>query len=226
MAIFVRSKAEKPTWLDEVRQFCRDAGIHIMGWGPDLLTVEAKSRDRAQQIASQRGQFGLKVVESEDNADAGMLDLSKNPAAVQAKIAAFDISKRRWDEQIVPLVWAVCSLLLIRGLLGDSGRYPRWVNLPLGFLSLFLFFWDGTRIWGWRLELLPDGLRVRRRFRWSTIPWGEISTIATAPRGRSQEAVLVHLASRRTERLGTFNCAFARNLRDRLRHELAQHQPK
>jgi hypothetical protein len=49
MAIF--SRREKPPWLDEARNFCRSAGITIMGWGPNLLTVEAKSPERAEQIA-------------------------------------------------------------------------------------------------------------------------------------------------------------------------------
>src|SRR5215470_1763595 len=150
MAIFARSHAEKPVWLDEVRQFCSRAGINIMGWGPDLLTVEAKSRERAQQIASQLATLGFKVVENEDSAYAGMLDLSRNPDAVQARIASFDISKRRWDEQIVPLLWALGALLLIPGISRSNSRYP-WVTPSLGALSLFLFFWDGTRIWGWRL---------------------------------------------------------------------------
>jgi hypothetical protein len=66
-----------------------------MGWGPDMLTVEAKSQDRAKEIASQLGQLGFKAIENEDNAYAGMLDLSKNPGEIQARIASFDISRRR-----------------------------------------------------------------------------------------------------------------------------------
>jgi hypothetical protein len=81
---------------------------------------------------------------------------AKNPAAIEARIASFDISRLRWDEQIEPLIWALGTLLLVPGLSTNAGRYPHGVTLPLGVLSLALFFWDGRRIWGWRLEMLPD----------------------------------------------------------------------
>jgi hypothetical protein len=222
MAILAGSK-EQPVWLDETREFCRGASIKIVAWGPDLLTVEAKSPDRSSQIASQLGQLGFHVVENEDNAYAGLLDLSKNPAAVQAKIASFDISRRRWDEQIEPLLWAIGSLLLVPGLFGST-REPRFATVALGLLSLALFFWDGTRIWGWRLELLPEGIRIRRRYSWAAIPWEQITTIESKPAnwGRNQENVVVDLAAGSSEKLGTFGVGFARNLRDRLRYELAQ----
>jgi hypothetical protein len=149
---------------------------------------------------------------------------AKNPAAIEARIASFDISRRRWDEQIEPLIWAVGTLLLVPGLSTNAGRYPHGVALPLGVLSLALFFWDGRRIWGWRLEMLPDRLRVRRGFCWSTIPWEQILTVESVGRG-NQERVVVKLTSH-SEYLGTFNCAFARNLRDRLRIEIAERQGK
>lgn len=214
---------ENPAWLPEARAFCRNSGIKIVGWGPDMLTVEAKSDGRAKEITSQLGQLGFKALENEDDAYAGLLNLSKNPAAVQSKIASFDISRRRWDEQIVPLIWALGSLLLVPGLLGDRGRTPIFVSLPLGIVSLVMLFRDGSRIWGWRLEMAPEGLRVRRFFRWSEIPWEEIQAVETvSPNGGNQEAVLVKLRSNASERLGSFGCAFARNLRDRLRIEIAQ----
>jgi hypothetical protein len=222
MAILAGS-TEQPAWLDETRDFCKDANIKIVAWGPDLLTVEAKSPDRSAEIASQLGQLGFHVIENEDNAYAGLLDLSKNPAAVQAEIASFDISRRRWDEQIEPLLWAIGSLLLVPGLLGST-REPRFATVALGVLSLALFFWDGMRIWGWRLELLPQGLRIRRQFKWATIPWQQIAAIESKPAnwGRNQETVVVKLATHSSENLGTFFVGFARNLRDRLRSELAQ----
>jgi hypothetical protein len=217
------SKANPP-WLQETREFFCHSGIKVVAWGPEMLTVEAESEERAKEIASQLGQLGFKAIKNEDNDYAGLLDLSKNPAAIQAKIASLDISRRRWDEQIEPLVFAIGSLLLIPGLNANPGRHSYWVTLPIGVLSLVLFFWDGARIWGWKLELLPLGLRVRRYFSWSTIPWEQIDTVETVSKGRSQEAVVLslRLASHTSERLGQFQCPFARRLRDRLRIEIAR----
>ena len=87
MAILVRGNKEKPPWLDETRDFCRRAGISIVGWGSNMLTVEAKSPDRATEIASQLGQLGFKVVRNEDDEYAGLLNLSQDPDAVQAAIS-------------------------------------------------------------------------------------------------------------------------------------------
>jgi len=219
MAIFAHAKKEKPAWLGEARKLCRDAGIAIVGWGPDMLTVEAKSPDRAKEIAAQLGPLGFRVVENEDNAYAGLLDLSLHPEAIQAKLASHDVSRRRWDEQITPVIWLIGSLLLLPGLFPDRGRY--WITLPLGIFSLAMLFWDGSRIWGWRLEILPEALRVRRRFRWTSIPWQDIRTVETVEAGRSDERVVLKLASHKSEQLGKFGCVYARNMRDRLRHEIA-----
>jgi hypothetical protein len=89
MALFGRPNKEKPAWLDETRKFCGERGIKIMAWGPDMLTVEAKSPDRAKEIAAQLIQLGFKVIEDKDDAYPGMLSLSQNPEAIQAKIASF-----------------------------------------------------------------------------------------------------------------------------------------
>ena len=228
MAIFAGGKREKPPWLDETRAFCRSSGISIMGWGPDMLTVEAKSPDRASEIANQLGQLGFKVVKNEDDEYAGLLNLSRNPEAVQAAIQqhveSFDISRRRWLEQIEPLIWALGSLLLIPGIAGSSSRTPQWLSLLIGAASLVAFFWDGARIWGWRLQLASDGLRIRRYFRWSTFPWAQIRDVETVSAGR-QEALVLKLAPNKSERLGTFDVVCARNTRDRLRQELALRAP-
>jgi hypothetical protein len=217
---------ETPAWLAEAREFCRSSGIKIMAWGPDLLTVEAKSDDRAKQIASQLGQLGFKVIPSEDDGYAGMLSLSKNPSAIQTKTSSLDISRRRWVEQIVPLIWAFCSLLLIPGLSGRSTSRPLWwICLPVGIFSLVMFFRDGARIWGWRLELLPEELRVRRYYRWSTIPWIKIRAVETETRfnrGAAQVTVSLALVSAPPLRLGVFEGPFASRLRDRLREEIAR----
>jgi hypothetical protein len=229
MAIFAHSVKGKPAWLDSTRDFCRGAGIIIMGWGPDLLTVEAKSPDRAREIADKLRPLGFHVVQNADDEYAGMLNLSQNPAAVQATIArhvsCFDISSRRWTEQIEPLIWAIGTLLLIPSIAADGGRNPAWLSQAIGLLCLAAFLWDGARIWGWRLEPAAHGLCIRRYFRWSTIPWDQIRGVETASAGRGTEVLVVNLVSRKSVRLGRFDVVYARNTRERLRLELAQHSP-
>jgi hypothetical protein len=125
-------------------------------------------------------------------------------------------------EQILPLIYAVCSLLLIPQLYDKGGRDPYWLGFPIGLISLIMFFREATRIWGWKLELLPEGIHVRRNFRWTTIPWEQIHSIQDADAGGRTESVNVKLLAHHSERLGTFNVAFARRLRDRLRTELSR----
>lgn len=211
---------QNPSWLQQTQEFCSNSGITIVAWGPDLLTVEAKSEERAEEIATLLGQIGFRVVKDDDDAAAGLLSLSKNPVAIEAKIASFDISRRPWDEQIVPLIWALVASLLLRSFAVNSGRY-HWLIFLLGALFLVLFLWDGRRIWGWRLETPPRALRVRREFRWITISWDQIRSVKSVEKSRNQESVVVELASSNYEQLGTFKPSFARNLRDRLRIEIA-----
>jgi hypothetical protein len=213
---------QDPPWLQETRDFCQTSDITIVGWGPDMLTVEAKSEDRASEIAAQLGQLGFKAIQDEDNAYAGLLDLSKNPEVIQAKKAAVDVSRRLWDEQITPLIWALGSLLLIPGLFRNVRRTPQGVTIAIVLVCFAMFFRDGARIWGWRLEILPEGVRVRRYFRWSTIRWEQIHAVSSFPAGRRIEAVDVELVSGASERLGSFGYTFARRLRDRLAIELSQ----
>ncbi|HUN61703.1 MAG TPA: PH domain-containing protein [Candidatus Sulfotelmatobacter sp.] len=222
MAIF--SQRRKPPWLDQARRVCRSSGITIMGWGPELLTVEAKSPQRVEQIALQLAPLGFQPIRNDDNASAGMLDLSPNPEAVRSKIASFDISRRPFSEQVEPLVWALGMLLLVPGFDRTPGHY--WLHFPLGLAAAVLFVWDVGRIWGWRVELLPEGLRVRRRFRWTLMPWDQIQSVDSRDAGRSQEGVVLKLRSHDSVDLGKFFVAFARNLRDRLRYELAQRTPR
>jgi hypothetical protein len=223
MAILPGSK-EKPVWLDETRSFCEDNGIKIAGWGPDLLTVEAKSPELADKITSQLSQLGFSAMAHDGDAEAGLLDLSRNSEAVQNKIRNFDISRRLWSEQIEPALWAVCSAVLLASAFSRSTRYPPQLCILLGVVLALLFAWDALRIWTWRLDLLPEGLRIRRYNRWATIPWNQIRAIDSRPTkfGRNQQSVILTLRSRSPEQLGTFMDAFALNLRDRIRYELAQ----
>lgn len=230
MAILAPSKG-KPDWLDEARAFCRDNRIKIAGWGPDLLTVESGSPQRASEIASQFAQIGFHVVENAESSEAGLLDLSRNPQAVQNKIAAFDISRRRWGEQIEPLIWAGCSLAFLAAAFSGSTRYPSWLTFALGVLLVPVFAWDALRIWSWRLELLPEGVRVRLYGRWVSIPWDHIRAVESHParfaglpgfQQRGMVSIVLTLKSHSSKPLGTFVDAFGINLRDRLRYELAQ----
>ena len=125
-----------------------------------------------------------------------------------------------------PLIFALGSLLLLPSF-NNHTREPRLAAVLLGLLSLALFFWDGARIWSWRLELLPESLRVRRYYRWTAIPWEQISKVEScaAKFGRRQQSVILTLESGASEELGTFLDAFAISLRDRLRLELDKRCP-
>lgn len=214
--------SEVPPEIENAREFCRSAGIEVAAWGQDTLLVKAESPDRAEQIATQLRQLGFESVEDEDDLKAGLLLVSRNPSTIRAKQASFDISRRRWDELMVPLVWGAGSFIFFR--YSTIERPPvSWLNAALGASLLALFLWEGSRIWGWKIEILPGELRVRRRYRWTSIPWNQICAVETVPsRARDQEAIIVRLSSNDLESLGAFNFAFARNARDRLRVELAK----
>jgi hypothetical protein len=182
MALF--SREEKPTWLEQACEFCRTAGISIAAWGPHALVVEAKSPERAAKIAKQLANLGFKAIEDQDGAYAGLLTLSPKPEAVRAKITSFDISRRPWSGQMEPLIWALGALLLFRGL--DRHSDHHWF-ISHWYGALLLFSLHATRIWGWRMELLTEGLHVRRRFRWVTIPWNQIRAIESRESGNTQE---------------------------------------
>jgi hypothetical protein len=207
-----------PPWLNETQQFCQSAQITIMGWGPNLLSVEAKSPQRAQQIASQLAPLGFHIIENEADAYAGILNLSPNPAAFPAQVRGVDISRRPLSESVEPLLWALCSVLVIPGLNpGAPERY--WEGLPFGILALCLFFWEATRVWGWRLAFSANAVHVRRRFLWTAIPWQEIRAVEMVYDGKRQERVILLLAHQKREILGTFSYQFAQELRNRLRDE-------
>ena len=89
MAILARMSLKTPTWLPEAREFCRNSGIKIMGWGPDMLTVEVKSEDRAKEIASKLAQLGFKPIQDEDDAyaAAGVAHPGSRPVAAYAVAA-------------------------------------------------------------------------------------------------------------------------------------------
>ena len=71
--------ANDPDWLPQVREFCRNAKINLMAWGPETIVVEAKSPEARFQIAHQLRQMGFKAIEDEADDEAGILSLSLKP---------------------------------------------------------------------------------------------------------------------------------------------------
>ena len=213
---------EEPVWLQSTREFCRCAGIEISGWGSDTLIVNAESLDRAKVVASLLWPLGFEPIQSEDDAKAGLLLLSRDLAATLAKQkeswASVDVSRRPAIQRVASVVEAAFSVSCF----WYSLTTPKpWVFIALGLLLL----WDACRVLGWRLETTPEALRVRRYFLWTAIPWAKVQTVETAPTwGRGQQAVRLTLAGESTLILGEFGYKFARVLRDRLRSEVDQRQ--
>jgi membrane protein YdbS with pleckstrin-like domain len=211
---------EKPDWLQPTREFCEGAGIDICGWGSDTLLVKAESRDRATQVASQLRPLGFEPIEDEDDAQAGMLLLSRDRVSTRSKqmesLASADVSRRPRVQRVGSLFEVAFSVWCI----WQSTLNPKyWVFVALGSMLL----WDAVRILGWKLEMSPQELRIRRYFLWNTIPWRQIRSVEVGPTwGRGQEAVKLTLESRTPLNLGAFGYAFACLLRDRLRNEVTQ----
>jgi hypothetical protein len=78
--------AKPPYWMAEVRSFCKQSKIEIMGWGDETLIVKAVGTDQAKKIADELRSFGFEAIEDENDADAGMLLLSRDRAATLAKM--------------------------------------------------------------------------------------------------------------------------------------------
>ena len=72
--------------MAEVRSFCKQSKIEIMGWGDETLIVKAVGTDQAKKIADELRSFGFEAIEDENDADAGMLLLSRDRAATLAKM--------------------------------------------------------------------------------------------------------------------------------------------
>ncbi len=215
-----------PAWLPEARELCRTTGIKIAAWGRDTLVVFADSPERANQIAPRLAPLGFQPIEDEDDARAGLLTLSRNPAATRAaqregRRRYGDFSRRPAIDRFTPLFeagFAVISFWVI----ATQPLQKAGLSWALGPIFVLLFLWDGTRIWGWKLQVLPAELRVRRNFLWSSIPWTQIRGIDVSPTGRYQETVTLTFTSDAPLRLGRFGYVFARALRDYLREEMAE----
>lgn len=187
-----------------------------------MICIDAKSPDQARENALQLGQMGFVPIQDEHDANAGILSLSKNPERAEASIKSLDFSRRPIAEQMIPFLEGTVGITFLVSSLRHSSHYPLWLTLSVGIALMALFAWDAPRTWGWRLEILPEELRVRRRYKWKVIPWHEIRSVSSAPSLlRNYESVVLGLSSNSTELLGTFGDAFARSLRDRLRFEVS-----
>ena len=217
---------EEPDWLRGTKEFCRSARIEVMGWGPETLVVKAESPERARQVASQLRSLGLEPIEDKDDAEAGLLLLSRNPAATLAKQndgrISVDVLRRPWNERLGPILAGALALWFFWERLTQPASKGRNAFLVSAFLLISL--WDASRAWGWKLEMSPEELRMRRYFRWTGVPWAQISAAdATASGwGRGQETITLTLRSGEKRSLGSFGYRFARQLRDRLSTEIAQ----
>jgi hypothetical protein len=213
-----------PIWLAETRQFCQGAGIPIVGYGPNLLTVEARGKERAQEITSQLSSLGFQAIDNAGNRYAGLLDLSKNPAALHPQLHHFDVTRACWQDSAQPVIWAIGALLIIPAFTGSDPREPYWLAAPLGMGSLAMFLYEALRIWGYRAEFTHDALRVRRYFQWKEIPWAEILSVHTKCASKRSESVTLVREPHGREVLGSFFGPFACALRNRIHDELEQHR--
>jgi len=93
----------------------------------------------------------------------------------------------------------------------------HWQSVALG----ALLSWDAIRILGWKLEMTPEYLRIRRYFLWRSIPWVQILKIGVGDTwGRGQKAVRLDVTSQPMTILGAFPEPFARAVSDCLQSEI------
>jgi hypothetical protein len=230
MAILANGPRVDPAWLPAARQICRGSGITIAGWGPNLLTLEAPTPESRTRVTALLAAIGLRPISNPDDEYAGLLDFSADPAALEAQIdahlAAVEISRRPLQERMVPIIWMLGSLLLLRGILHWRDGSDAYVNIFLGVLSLAIFGWDAPRVWGWQLQITPQCLRVRRNFHWTEFRWDSLRTayITEDSRDGRSNVVALDLIGRSAEQLGSFDNVFAHELRDRLLQEIDRHK--
>jgi len=78
--------ANQPDSLAPVRAFCKQSKTEIMGWGEETLVVKAVGTDQVKKVANELRSFGFEAIEDENDAEAGMLLLSRDRAATMAKM--------------------------------------------------------------------------------------------------------------------------------------------
>ena len=220
-------KTTKPEWLAEIRDFCGQNGIKIAGWGAESLVVLSESPTLAKQLAAQLEHLGFQTTEDADDVHAGLLTLSRNREALHSgtlepRHPQRDFSRLPRLASVGPLFFACMSVL---------GFWPRVRQPSKGFhgdfvfgsIFFLVFVWQGLSVWGWKLQLSQEELRVRRCFVWSAITWSEIRAVVVKKGwGRGNEVVTLTLKPRGSLRLGTFGFPFAHALRDHLKKEFAR----
>jgi hypothetical protein len=225
----------KPSWLPQAREYCRSVGIEVCAWGPDTLVVKTSSRDHAGQAACQLSSLGFQPIEDEDDATAGLLTLARVPAVTsdqqkRDQTGSADIfrlpSRERITATVLGSLGACAISFAVAGTLISSAfrAAGSWVGLCLwGAVMFFAAVGSG---WGWRLQITPTDLRIRRWLRCSAIPWAQIHSIqmgkALRSRGGLRSRITLVLVSGSTLNLGTLPGPFACVLRDRLQDELRQ----
>jgi len=220
-------KKTEPLWLPESREFCRQNGIKIAGWGTDSLVVYSESPVRAKRIAAHLEQLGFQATDDGEDAQAGLLTLSRNPEATRAgtlepRRRHRDFSQLPLLDRHLPVFFAFLSVACFWSSVGRPSK-GFLAGLILGSVCLLLSVWQGLSVWGWKLQQSQEELRVRRYFVWSAVAWTEIRSVEIGVGlGRNREGVTLILKSRASIRLGTFSFWFARGLREQLREEIAR----
>jgi len=183
---------------------------------------------RARKIAGQLEHLGFRPTNDEDDAQAGLLSLSRSREAtragtLEARRIHRDFSQLPLLDHLVPAFFAGASAGCF-WLSASRVAFKQALFLSiLGSVSLLVFAWQSLSVWGWRLQQSQEELRVRRYFVWSTIAWREIRSVEVETGlGRNREAVRLTLKSKASVRLGTFSFWFARGLRDQLREEITR----
>jgi hypothetical protein len=78
--------AKEPDWMGQVRAFCKQSDIEILGWGDVTVVVKAVDADHATKVSELLRSFGFEAIEDENDAEAGMLLLSRDRAGTLAKM--------------------------------------------------------------------------------------------------------------------------------------------
>jgi hypothetical protein len=142
-----------------------------------------------------------------------LLSVSTHDPNIQT-VASVDISTLPRVLRISSVIEMAFSVLCF----GYGSIAPKpWLPIALG----ALLFCDAVRILGWKLEITPEYLRVRRYFLWRSIPWAQILKVGAGDTwGRGQKAVRLDLNLQPMTSLGAFPESFAVAVRDALLAEI------